>query len=201
MKARLTGMMIVLVLGCIAPSLAAADDLTENYARYAGFQVTGLLESFDDFGGLLDYENSFGLGARLGLRIDGNSESMDYAFELNINWYSSIDVDDAATGLKVAELDAFSVMLRPKVYATNLGSDVFEPYAFIGIGFMNGELTIPSLSISADATELAFEIGVGSEWNVTDSMSLFAEVGYFQPTGDLDDFPFVTIAGGLNYKF
>ncbi|MCH7959101.1 MAG: porin family protein [Candidatus Hydrogenedentes bacterium] len=196
MKARLTGMMIVLVLGCIAPSLAAADDLTDSYAQYIGIQVLGLLENFDDEGGTVDAENTFGLGIKYGARFDGNSDKMDTALELHLNWYDTMDVN--VLGVPV-EFDTLSFMVRGKILATSLGNGTVDPYAYVGLGIQFVESTVLGISVSDSA--LAYELGIGVEWATTDRISLFAEGGYVVSSGDLNGLDFIGVAAGINFKF
>lgn len=188
--------MFVLILGCITPSLAAADDITKSTQNYVGIQALGLLESYDDSGGAIQAEDTYGIGIKYGLRFDGPSEKMDLGLELNLNWYSTMDIN--VLGLET-EFDTVSFMARYKMYATSLGNGAIEPYFYAGLGVQVVVWDVAGTTITE--ADSAYELGLGAEWDVAEHVSLFAEGGYVLSTGQLDGLDFVGVAAGINFKF
>ncbi|MCH7916268.1 MAG: outer membrane beta-barrel protein [Deltaproteobacteria bacterium] len=147
---------------------------------------------------------TFVLGAKLGLRYDAPAhESGALALELNFAWYDTVDVDDP-TGAKIAELDIWSVTLRPKFYMVVGPDRRFGYYLYLGFGYMEADRKITAGSSSGmedDESGFVFEVGLGLEVSIADHVSVFIETGAVEPTGPLHDLSLWTVGGGIVFRF
>ena len=173
-------------------SISQAD---ENAGWYGGLSVGSAFENFDLPSGV-DTDDSIVLGAQLGFRYKTDNDSVHPALEFKFRWFDDFDVD--YLGSDVAEVEAWSISLRPKVY---FGNSTVQPYLLAGVGWMDGELSIPALSYSVSESDLLLEVGGGIEFMVGSRTSLFIEADYLLPQGDLEDFEVWEVGAGLNIRF
>ncbi len=158
------------------------------------------LYAFEDF---FDEPLEFGLGAKWGVRFDTPSNEIDLALELNFVWYDTVDQDDP-TGAKIAEIDMWYLTLRPKLYFSGIAGGRFAPYVYAGAGYMEADRKITAgIDIGAEKSSsgFVFELGTGLEVAITNFVWVFTEVGYVEPTGDLDGLSHWTVGGGILFRF
>ncbi len=170
-----------LVLLFVATTSAAQDN---GYARpgiYVGAGGTFAVENFD-FAGASD---SLGLNARAGYRFNKT-----FAAELEFEWYD----DFGQPGF--FEVDGYSISANGKAY---LGSGQFQPYALLGVGLLHGEASDDDID-KLDADELAVRVGLGADLYATENVLMSFDGAYVLPTGDLEDFPFLSFSWGLAWR-
>jgi opacity protein-like surface antigen len=160
---------------------AAAQEI--DYARpgiYVGGGGTFAVQDFDYAGA----NDSLGLNARVGYRINET-----FAAELEFEWYEDFGQPD------FFEVDGYSISANGKAY---LGTGQFQPYALLGVGLLHGEISDEFDKFDSD--ELAVRIGLGADLYATENVVMTFDGAYVLPTGDLDDFPFLSFSWGLAWR-
>ncbi len=166
-----------------------AEDST-TYSRpgfYAGIGGLYAIEDFDNTSGF-EFENGPGFNFRLGYRMHPNmaveamGERVD-AFDLK--------------GFSGVEINTWVDTLNGKNFAL---TERFQPYGLLGIGAMRAEAKVSGFG-SVDDTDLVFRYGVGIDSYLTDTWVVNLEISYVRPTGDVDDINYISLGGGIQYRF
>ena len=72
----------------------------------------------------------------------------------------------------------------------------------LGLGAMVVEVDDSvGAGVSTDETDFAARFGGGIEAYLTETIALTFDASYVVPTDDLDDFNYVSLGWGLNYRF
>ena len=138
----------------------------------------------------------------MGLRYRVPSSQGALALELNFASYDTTDFFDP-TGAKIAEIDMWSVTLRPKLYLHILDSRLAY-YFFMGFGYMEADRKItagPSSGEEEHDSGFVFEVGSGLEVSITDHVGVFTEANLLVPTGELSDLSLWTVGVGILFRF
>ena len=173
------------IIACTAllvsgPSLAQEMSEYDRSGFYAGVVGLGAIETFD-FGG---FSNGGGFNIRGGYRVSDHL-AVEMQFEY-VDGFSGFGVD----------LEAWNLMANGKVFLLTGRS---QPYGLFGIGVFEGKASAGGLSI--DDTDFAIRVGGGIDFYVNDNIVLGPEIAWVKPTGNMEDFSYLTIGAGLQYRF
>ena len=173
----------------LGSSMTLAKDSSE-YSRngvYIGAGGMYAIENFSDTGGL-SFDDSAGFNFRLGYRFHPH-------FAIEAEGERAIGFD-----LKQATLDieTWTATLNAKVFAL---TGRVQPFGVVGIGAMNAKADSPLLISSVNETDVAFRFGGGSDFYVTKNWVVNLEGSYVLPTGDVEDINYISLGGGLQYRF
>jgi opacity protein-like surface antigen len=167
-------------------TVSAEDESSGDFARsgaYLAFLGVGAIETFDEPAGL-DFSDGGGFNIRAGYRIiDHLAAEMQFEY---VEGFSDQGID----------IESWNVMWSAKGF---LLTERWQPYALFGLGILHGEAS--AFGVSIDDEDFAIRVGGGLDFYVTENVVLTAEVDWIKPTDDLEDFSYVTIGGGLQYRF
>jgi opacity protein-like surface antigen len=183
------------------------EDDGPDYARtgfYFGFGVAGA--SFFDLerrlegeaGAGFDLDTAIGFDVLVGYRAVPNA-----AFEAEFSMLPNTEIKTTGGG-KVAELDTWKVSYNAKFF---LMTGQVQPYGVMGFGYMRAELEdfgiqgVGSGVRPGTSKEFAGTIGAGTDFYITDSVALNADVRYQYTTGSLEDYDAIEFGAGLIYRF
>jgi opacity protein-like surface antigen len=151
----------------------------------------------------LSVKNSFGFKGRLGYRCQRYVSA-----EVQVEWFDSFDGTVFQDGAgKIATLD-----FEPVVVTANgrgyipLWNDRIQPFGLFGAGLatVKGKAR-DSLGLGVRAsdreTEFALRGGGGVDFYVTPNIVVTFETDYVQAFGALDDFNYLSIGLGAQYRF
>lgn len=193
--------LMILLVACaillnISPGSAQSD-----YGRTGFFVGAGggiALENFDldeaetVSGVSIDVSNSAAINGRIGYRLHPY-----IAAEVLFEYYPEFELE--AVGTTFAEADGFTFMLNAKGYPLD---GQFQPYIVVGIGILDAELEDTlGAGLSEDETDFTARFGGGIDIYMTRSILINGEIAYYLPSGDLDEFDFLTIMAGIQYRF
>jgi len=194
----------VLILAASALLLGATSAFAEppgpDYSRpgfYVGINGMYALNFFDDGGGLIDINNTWGLTARVGYR-----SRPWLAAELLYEWGS----DFAAGGS--ADLTTHTITANGKFIWPSWRA---QPYLLVGLGAQGLEATVrsPGGSESDSLWGFAIRPAVGVDFYITKNIVVNAEIGpVVNVFNDQDPFPgsteaefYMSFGTGLQYRF
>ena len=100
-------------------------------------------------------------------------------------------------GFSGVEINTWVGTLNGKFFAL---TERFQPYGLLGIGAMRAELKVGSFGDVHD-TDLAFRFGGGIDSYLTDTWVVNLEISYVRPTGDVGDINYISLGGGIQYRF
>lgn len=172
------------LLGLVGLSNAAlAED--SDYARrgfYAGILGAYAIETFDVSG--FNASDGGGFNLRAGYRVIPNL-ALEAQFEF-VAGFSDQGID----------IEAWNLMANAKGI---LVPGRFQPYALFGLGVIEGEASAGGITV--DDTDFAIRVGGGVDGYVTENWVLFVESAWVKPTDTLEDFSYVTVGAGIQYRF
>ncbi len=148
----------------------------------------------------VDIDDGIGIRAKVGYRVIPY-----FAQELEVEYLTGIDVEvnnfdpNRPGEVKVSKLEYVTFMTNSKFYYPFRG---VQPYALVGFGLMhiNAEDKRQS-GIDDDETDAAMRAGGGLDLYLTDHFAISADVSYVVPFGDIDDFDYISVGFGAQYKF
>lgn len=163
----------------------------QDYARKGFYTGVGGSAAFEDFdiGGLDVDTVAPGVNFKAGYRFLPN-----FAGEFDFLYVDGWEVED------VIDLTALAFSARGKGY---LSTGRIQPYAAVGVGVVEGDASVEvfGVKVSTDETEFAANFGGGVDFYATKNIVLYAEATYYLTTGDLDDFPFIPVNMGFQFRF
>lgn len=183
---------LILALTVIFSSTAMAQQ-SPNYARSGFYFGAGALYAIEyfDTSSTRAVDNDAGFNFRAGYRfsphiaIEGMGERVD-KFEFS---------DRLGGGV-----DTWTATLNGKAF---LLTDRFQPYGLFGIGYMRADSTIsdPIFGIGGTNTDLTFRFGGGVDTYLTEHMIANFEITYVNPTDTVSDFDYLSLGGGIQFRF
>lgn len=170
------------------------------YARngfYAGLSGHYALELFDTDpitrvpGFSASSRDTGGFGVSIGYRAHRH-----FAAEGLFQQYARFRVRSKQNGqrLESDKFAGYSWTLNGKAY---LLTGRIQPYGLLGMGV----LVLKKRFRNDRQESFAGRMGGGIDFYLTENWLLGGEIGYMAPARDLDDFPFVTFAGIVSYRF
>jgi opacity protein-like surface antigen len=151
----------------------------------------------------LSVKNSFGFKGQLGYRC-----GRYWSAETQVEWLSSFDgkifqdgVGDAATH----DLEPVVVTANGRGYVP-LWEDRLQPFGLFGAGLVTVKTKAKDsfglgLRDSDRVTDAAIRVGGGVDFYATPNIVLTFETGYVQGFGKLNDFDYLSISTGLQYRY
>lgn len=188
---RIAGLVAILVsLPMIGAHAQDADADSGNevdvYSRNAGYIGIGgalAVENFDDSRG--SYEDSAAVMIRAGYR-----GLRFLSIELVGDILLDFDDDDVSDN----DVDGFAATVNAKFHLP-LGR--IEPFAAIG----GGILDLEEDQRRQDREDFVFRFASGLDLHLTEHLVLYSEISYMLGVGDVSDFNYGTLGGGLMVRF
>jgi len=158
---------------------------------YAGVVAGGVVEQYDLPSGF-DGETAWTAGLRGGWRFERHA-----AIELAYEEIFESDLD-GPTGT-IGEVSGRTIVVQGKGYLVDAP---LQPYLLAGIGLIDAEVDDSlGAGLSEDDTATVYKLGGGLEAHSGEHLTFFIESAWTKPDGDLSDYEFVTILGGVNWRF
>ena len=196
----------------------AAEDGFAQPGVYVGLAgsvgiPTGFDELFEDAGvDHVEADASLGLHTRVGYRFHPR-----VAAEAHFEWLAGFDVSldsvyrpAPGSGTQLATADLWTLTGNARIY---LLTGEVQPYLLAGAGMLSAEVTdevdrsvpgsilagLPDLSDSASG--FAARFGAGFDYYLTENFALNFDASYVLPTGAVEDFDYVSVGWGFQYRF
>ncbi len=177
---------LVVLIVLTSPAWGQDGDATEDFARSGPYGIVlgvGAIETFDNTGPF-DFSNGGGFNVRAGWRL-WPYLAAEMQFEY-VTGFSDLGLD----------IDVWNVTWNAKAF---LLTGRWQPYALFGMGVAEANLDGPGGSI--DENDFAIRVGGGLDFYVTEHVALTVESAWIKPTDDIKDVNYVTIGGGIQYRF
>lgn len=211
---------VVMGMVCSGFALAAGerdagDEQEDEYARrgwLVGLGGSYGIELFEDetesdfqdaFGPALtlSVDDSFGINGRAGYRCHRR-----FSAEAEVEWLDGFESDLSLAGLgKFArgQIEPVVVTANAKGY---LLTGRFQPFLLVGAGGATARVKLRDtlglgLSDSARETDFVVRGGGGIDFYATKRVVLTADADYVRAFGNLEDFYYVSVGVGLQYRF
>lgn len=218
------GATTTMVCGAVALALAEGDDgdsesKRKEYAR-RGWLVggalayavetyeSGLQSSLRDDSGSdvnLSLRNSFGFKGRGGYRCHRYVSA-----ELQVEWFDKFEGKIFLDGLGqvgTVDVEPIAITVNARAYLP-IRNDRIQPFALFGAGLVTVRTKVrdpAGLGVVARTsdrdTEFAIRAGGGVDFYATPNIVLTFETDYLQAFYALDDFDYVSIGLGVQYRF
>lgn len=211
MKSLLPILFLSFVIMAI-PSLATAQKapMTGFYGALGGAYAT---QNFDldpftttdllPVGTTISANNAIGGNLKFGYSI--NSQ-FDVEFDALV--LAGFNVEGTEPDQTVKELERIKgnvLSMNAKGYFTDRASNKnkFHPYGIVGAGYglFNEKIKTEEPVRTETSIGLMLHAGVGAEYNLTSTLSLYSEVSYYLGLGNLDDRSFIPIKAGVMLNF
>jgi len=158
---------------------------------YAGVALGGVIEQFD-LPGDADGESTWTAGLRGGYRFARYA-----AVELAYEELGENDLEVSSTDL--GELSGRTFVVQGKGYLLHAP---LQPYLLAGIGIIDAELDDSSgLGLGGSETDTVYKLGGGLEAHSGEHLTFFLESAWTKPDGDAEEFEYITVLGGVNWRF
>jgi hypothetical protein len=188
---------ITLCLLFAAPGAAVvyAQDDSKDYARSGFYIGGGGSVGVQDFNQQRAFGTSDadpvapGLNAKAGVRFHPQ-----FAAELDFLYLDDWDVEN----FKDANALAFSAKGKGYLY-----TGFIQPYVSTGIGFVRGGVPVDTAGPTVSTHETAFTatFGGGFDFYATENIVFYVDTSYYFMTGDLNDFSFIPVNMGVQFRF
>jgi opacity protein-like surface antigen len=213
---KTTGPRTLAIASGISLLFASAASATEDGFAQSGVYVglagsvgipLQLDEPFEDAGvDHVEADASLGLHTRVGYRFHPR-----VAAEAHFEWLGGFDVSldsvyrpDPGSGTQVATADLWTLTGDARIY---LLTGEVQPYLLAGAGMLSAELKneadpsdgLPDLSDSSSG--FAARFGAGFDYCLTENFALNFDASYVMPTGAVEDFDYVSVGWGFQYRF
>ena len=196
----------------VACSASAEDDAFAQPGVYVGLAGSVAIpiqldELFEDAGvDHVEADASLGLHTRVGYRFHPR-----VAAEAHFEWLGGFDVSldsvyrpDPGSGTQVATAALWTLTGDARIY---LLTGEVQPYLLAGAGMLSAELKneadpsdgLPDLSDSSSG--FAARFGAGFDYCLTENFALNFDASYVLPTGAVEDFDYVSVGWGFQYRF
>lgn len=133
-------------------------------------------------------DSSGGVAGHLGYRLHPY-----LAAEVQVEWVKDAleDQFDISAWMFTANLKAYWPRWR------------IQPFALLGTGYMRAPVPTPGERNYSIENGMAFRFGAGFDLWATERWALMGEVSWVQPTpiNDLDKVPFLSVGGGVQFRY
>jgi len=202
----------------VAWAASAQEDDFAQPGVYVGLAGSvGIPSAFDEWveaAGVdhVEADASMGLHTRVGYRFHPR-----VAAEAHFEWLAGFDASSDSvyraapgSGAQVATADLWTLTGDARIY---LLTGEVQPYLLAGAGMLSAEVTdevdrsaagstladLPDLSDSSSG--FAARFGAGLDYCLTENFALNFDASYVLPTGAVEDFDYVSIGWGFQYRF
>ncbi len=188
--------------GMLSLLLASVAHGQLEYARVGGYLGIGGTVAVENFrnAGPLSVDDSAGFNLRAGVRVRPH-----LALEFHFEWIEGFDVGGLeAIGFPAgssAEIETFVYSANAKLF---LLTGRVQPFALAGTAVMETDTKtrVPGLgSRTTSEDAFALRLGGGIDAYLTRNVLLSLDATYVIPTGDADDLDYLSLSGGLQYRF
>jgi opacity protein-like surface antigen len=195
------------------PAPSDGGDPRKAYARRGPFVGAALTFAIDTFESDLESDvrnvspdlnfsvkDSLGFKGRVGLRCHRY-----FSAEVQVEWLDNFDgtlFQDGAGEIGSINFEPIVVTANGRGYLP-LWEDRLQPFVLLGAGLVTVKETAKdSRGRSTDReTEIALRVGGGIDFYATPNIVVTFETDYLQAFGELDDFAYVSLGVGLQYRF
>ena len=211
-----TGAILLIGTLAFAPVLSQADEIPpseDNPYTRNGFYV-GLAGGFGiDAAAEEELEKQSGLNLRIGDDI-GLHARLGYRFhprfaaEYQFEWITDVDIDVQGVffGNGAFQLERWASTANVKAY---LATDIVQPFLLVGLGVLTVEVDGSPVEdsqgvfqgLSVHETDFAARFGAGFEVYATENFVINLDASYVLPAGGLEDFDYVSLGWGFQYRF
>lgn len=182
-------MRIVALVSLVCLALTAQAASAQDYGRtglYGTLHGVAAFETFDVPG--TDFDTSVGVGGRFGYRFHPN-----FSLEGQVEWSGTAE---QSTPLGDIEVDSTLLAINGRAY---LMTGQIQPYGLLGMGWEFSNLDTPIGN--ADEDDFVGRVGGGVDFYVNENWGLTLDAVYNIPTGDLEDFNYVSLGWGVFFRF
>ncbi|MCH2171040.1 porin family protein [Myxococcota bacterium] len=156
---------------------------------YAGASGVFAISAYRDLLGSTG--NGGGANVRLGYRSKGN-----VALEAEFEWIDGFEQDFSGSALR--DYSSYLLGLNGKIYTS---SATLQPYFLLGANLMTVS-TSNSVDGSSDrSSDWGFRMGGGADYYLNPKVALTLEATYVWGVGDVWQRDYVSIGGGVLYRF
>ena len=195
--------LVVVMFSCT--SLYAGQDHLDHF--YVGAGGSYAVEDFDNSP---DYDNSWGVNAKIGYHTHPLLDvEFDFDYLNNFEYDESYKVSGTRFE-EEGEVEIFTCMFVLKGYFP-ISTEKVKLSTVVGAGLMQADLKyrfstsgLPdetSISLSDDEIDLCAKVGLGLDFFTTQDISLGIEGNYTFGFGDLDDIRYFNFTIGAAYHF
>ncbi|MGH0035589.1 MAG: outer membrane beta-barrel protein [Myxococcota bacterium] len=178
---------LVTVLIPLLADIAVAEEAVgfDRPGPFVGLDFSYGYEDFDKDD--VDVDDSLGFSVYLGQRIDSH-------FSVGLRWefMSEFETSKDATS---SEVETHTLMGTGRFY---LLTQRIQPFLAVGFGLVHVR---DDDGLFDDGNAFGVQAGGGLDFYLTDHVVLGAGAGYVVPATDLDDVRYVSIHGGVMYRF
>lgn len=145
-------------------------------------------------------DDSFAISGHAGYRCDSR-----VSVAVQVEWIDKFDADASVAGMgKVASATAESLVVTANAKGYLL-TGRFQPFLLVGLGGMTAKVEAKD-SVGAGLTSqredgFAARFGGGLDVYATKNLVVTMGVDYVLPWGDVEDLDFLSIGGGVEYRF
>ena len=171
-------------------------ELREQFAfDRTGFYIgAGVFFAPEDFRNGIRADDSKGLYGRLGYRVHSH-----VAIEVRLDW---ADEFDAQSDFARGDVEAYAITGNVRLFIL---TSRLQPYVGLGFGAIHmdvkGTRFADGSEFDRGKTEGVFRPSAGVDLYLTPYVLLNLDAAYLAPGGDLGDFSFSTLGGGLELRF
>ncbi|GJL65634.1 MAG: hypothetical protein NPIRA05_06050 [Nitrospirales bacterium] len=179
----------------LSTSMAFAEESSE-FARNGFYIGAGGIYAIENFSrtGALSFDDSLGFNLRVGYRLHPH-----IAIEAEGERTMGFDAKQFK-----GDVETWTATLNSKFFAL---TGRIQPYGLLGVGAMNattdGFLVFVNSngSTSRNETDVAFRYGGGVDFYLTKNWVIDIEGAYVDPRGDINSINYISVGGGLQYRF
>jgi opacity protein-like surface antigen len=187
---------ILVVVIFYSTSLYAGQDHLDHF--YVGIGGSYAVEDFDNSP---DFDNSWGVNAKIGYHTHPLLDiEVDFDYLNNFEYSETYKVSSTRFEEEV-DLEIFTCMFVLKGYFP-ISTEKVKISTIVGAGLMQADFKYgSSFSGSDDEIDLCGKIGLGLDFFATQDISLGIEGNYTFGFGDLDDIRYFNFTIGAAYHF
>ncbi len=165
--------------------MAAEDELMRLVRSTSGFPSNTRVE----------IDNATGFNGRIGYRFGPH-----LATEAQLEYLPLVDWDILVGSSRTTAFRIRIVTITGNLKLFPLSGRV-QPFAFLGGGGAFVKVTSPLVSSSESSSGLVLRGGGGIDIHVSEHIAVSADVSYVLPADALENLDYLSIGGGLQYKF
>lgn len=185
---KLLGITLLSWIVWMTPAKILAEE-SLDYVRtgfYVGANGVFSIEAFRETNGLT-FDDAVGFNVRAGYRLD-RLISLEVAIERNHRF-------DLKSSPQVG-IETWGGTLNTKLFPFH---GAIQPYLLIGTGFMHARAAGAGLNLSD--TGSMYRGGIGLDLYTTHNWVVNLEGSYVFPQGEVEDLDYISLSGGVQYRF
>lgn len=193
LPAAVGAFLVAFLAGCQTFDSTVNAPAVMRAGPYVGVVGGGVIEQFDLPSGV-DAETSWTGGLRGGWRFRRFA-----AVELSYEELFANELELDGLGTELGEVEGRTFVVQGKGYLVDAP---LQGYLLAGIGVIDAEFEDSlGLGFAEDETDTVYKLGGGLEAHSGEHLTFFIESAWTKPDGDSSDFEYVTVLGGVNWRF